>query len=66
MCNDAFPSEDQLTAHQVVKQGKPITEVDERREQLKEAKKEETRKRTKDANEKRPPEHQQPSVVTSA
>ena len=30
MCNDAFPSEDQLTAHQVVKHGKPITEVDER------------------------------------
>ena len=29
MCNDAFPSEDQLTAHQVVKYGKPITEVDE-------------------------------------
>ena len=30
MCNDAFPSEDQLTAHQVVKHGKPITEADER------------------------------------
>ena len=29
MCNDAFPSEDQLTAHQVVKHGKPITEEDE-------------------------------------
>ena len=29
MCNDAFPSEDQLTAHQVVKHGKPITEADE-------------------------------------
>ena len=35
MCNDAFPSEDQLTAHQVVKHGKPITEEDEQREQLK-------------------------------
>ena len=30
MCNDAFPSEDQLTAHQVVKHGKLITEVDKR------------------------------------
>ena len=30
MCNDAFPSEDQLTAHQVVKHGKRITEADER------------------------------------
>ena len=29
MCNDAFPSEDQLTAHQVVKHGKPMPEVDE-------------------------------------
>ena len=29
MCNDTFPSEDQLTAHQVVKHGKPITEADE-------------------------------------
>ena len=29
MCNDAFPSEDQLTAHQVVKHGKPITEADD-------------------------------------
>ena len=29
MCNDAFPSEDQLTAHQVVKHGKLITEADE-------------------------------------
>ena len=66
MCNGAFPSDDQLTAHQVVKHGKPIIEEDERREQLKEAQKEETRRRTKDANEKRPPEHQQPSVVTSA
>ena len=28
MCNDAFPSEDQLTAHQVVKHRKPITEED--------------------------------------
>ena len=30
MCNDAFPSEDQLRAHQVVKHGRPITEVHER------------------------------------
>ena len=29
MCNDAFPSEDQLMAHQVVKHGKLITEADE-------------------------------------
>ena len=45
MCNDAFPSEDQLTAHQVVKHGKPITEVDERREQMKEAQEKRDRKR---------------------
>ena len=37
MCNDAFPSEDQLMAHQVVKHGRPITEADKRQEQLKEA-----------------------------
>ena len=37
MCNDAFPSEDELMAHQVVKHGKPITEADERWEQMKEA-----------------------------
>ena len=29
MCKDAFPSGDQLTAHQVVKHGRPITEADE-------------------------------------
>ena len=34
MCNDAFPSEYQLTAHQVVKHGKPITEGDEQQEQM--------------------------------
>ena len=28
MCNNAFPSEDQLTAHQVVKHGRLITEAD--------------------------------------
>ena len=37
MCNDAFSSEVQLTSHQVVKHGKPITEADERREQMREA-----------------------------
>ena len=51
MCNDAFPSEDQLTAHQVVKHGKPITEEDERREQLKEA--QERRDKKKDQRRKR-------------
>ena len=45
MCNDAFASEDQLTAHQVVKHGKPITEVDERREQMKEAQEKRDKKR---------------------
>ena len=50
MCNDAFPSEDQLTAHQVVKHGKPITEEDERREQLKEA--QERRDKKKDQRRK--------------
>ena len=45
MCNDAFPSEDQLTAHQVVKHGKPITEADERREQMKEAQEKRDKKR---------------------
>ena len=30
MCKDAFPAEDQLTAHQVVKHGRPITEADEK------------------------------------
>ena len=50
MCNDAFPSEDQLTAHQVVKHGKPITAEDERREQLKEA--QERRDKKKDQRRK--------------
>ena len=45
MCNDAFPSEDQLTAHQVVKHGKPITEADERRERMKEAQEKRDKKR---------------------
>ena len=54
MCNNAFPSEDQLTAHQVVKHGKPITEADERQEQMKEAqerrdKKRDQRQRRKEA-----------------
>ena len=54
MCNDAFPSEDQLTAHQVVQHGKPITEVDEWRERMKEAqekkdKRREQRQRRKEA-----------------
>ena len=66
MCNEAFPLEDQLTAHQVVKHGKPITEEDEQREQLKEAQERRDKKKDQDANEKRPPEHQQPSVVTNA
>ena len=48
--NDAFPSEDQLTAHQVVKHGKPITEEDERREQLREA--QERRDKKKDQRRK--------------
>ena len=47
MCNDTFPSEDQLTAHQVVKHGKPITEADERREQMKEAQEKRDKKRDK-------------------
>ena len=51
MCNDAYPSEDQLTAHQVVKHGKPITEEDKRREQLKEA--QERRDKKKDQRLKR-------------
>ena len=37
-CNDAFPSALQLTAHQMVKHGKPITEEDEKYEQMREAK----------------------------
>ena len=45
MCNNAFPSEDQLTAHQVVKHGKPITEADEQREQMKEAQEKRDNKR---------------------
>ena len=45
MCNDAFPSEDQLTAHQVVKHGKPITEVDEWQERMKEAQEKRDKKR---------------------
>ena len=50
MCNDAFPSEDQLTAHQVVKHGKPITEADEQRERMKEAQeKRDQRQRRKEA-----------------
>ena len=36
MCNDAFPSEDQLTAHKVVKHGKLITEADEWQEHMRE------------------------------
>ena len=66
MCNDAFPSEDQLTAHQVVKHGKPITEADERQEQMgRKPKKRGTRRETKDTKEKRLQEHQQPSAVTN-
>ena len=45
MCNDAFPSEDQLTAHQVVKHGKPITEADEWQEWMKEAQEKRDKKR---------------------
>ena len=45
MCNNAFPSEDQLTAHQVVKHGKPITEADEWQEQMKEAQEKRDKKR---------------------
>ena len=45
MCNNAFPSEDQLTAHQVMKHGKPITEADEQREQMKEAQEKRDKKR---------------------
>ena len=45
MCNDAFPSEDQLTAHQVVKHGKPITEADEWQEQMREAHEKRDKKR---------------------
>ena len=45
MCNDAFSSEDQLTAQQVVKHGKPITEADEWREQMKEAQEKKDKKR---------------------
>ena len=51
MCNDAFPSEDQLTAHQVVKHGKPITEADERREQMRET--QERRDKRRDQRHKR-------------
>ena len=45
MCNDAFPSEDQLTAHHIVKHGKPITEADERQERMKEAQEKRDKKR---------------------
>ena len=45
MCNHAFPSADQLEAHQVVRHGKPITEEDERREQMREAKEKRDKKR---------------------
>ena len=45
MCNNAFPSEDQLTAHQVVKHGKRITEADERRERMKESQEKRDKKR---------------------
>ena len=45
MCNDAFPSENQLTAHHVVKHGKPITETDEWRERMKEAQEKRDKKR---------------------
>ena len=51
MCNNAFPSEDQLTAHQVVKNGKPITEADEQREQMREA--QERRDKRRDQRHKR-------------
>ena len=51
MCNDAFPSEDQLTAYQVVKHGKPITEADELREQMREA--QERRDKRRDQRHKR-------------
>ena len=51
MCNDVFPSEDQLTAHQVVKHGKPITEADEQYEQIKQAK--ETRDKKREQRHKR-------------
>ena len=51
MCNNAFPSEDQLTAHQVVKHGKLITEADERRERMKEA--QEKRDKKRDQRQKR-------------
>ena len=45
MCNDAFPLEDKLMAHQVVKHGRPITEDDERQKQLKGAQKRRDRRR---------------------
>ena len=44
-CNDVFPSADQLHAHQMVRHGKPITEEDERREQMKEAQEKREKKR---------------------
>ena len=47
MCNNAFPSEDQLTAHQVVKHGKLITEADEWRERMKEAQEKRDKEREK-------------------
>ena len=38
MCNDAFPSALELTAHQTARHGKPITEEDEQYEKRKDAK----------------------------
>ena len=66
MCNDAFPSEDELMAHQVVKHGKPITEADEWWEKMKEAQERKDRKKDQRRKRKRSREHQQPSAVTSA
>ena len=45
MCNDAFPSALELTAHQTVKHGKLITEADEQYEQRKQAKETRDKKR---------------------
>ena len=66
MCNDAFLSEDQLTAHQVMKHGKQITEADERQEQMREAQERRDKKGDQRHKKKRLQEHQQPSAVTSA
>ena len=66
MCNNAFPSEDQLTAHQVVKHGKPEQKLMSGESKRGKPKKEGTRGETKDTKEKRSQESQQPSAVTSA